>query len=153
MNILIEKDPSNLVAKSVTATEREAWAVDFTIYDVNADGSRGDAYGPTRTRQEEGPLYVDSLDAVRVGPDGDRSISMLTASEVTGAASLVDGTRNNNSLLTIGGDHPYTQWWGSDGTDGMAQMYEDLGIQPYLAICADESTDQTSGTGATLGSA
>lgn len=90
MNILIEKDPSNLVAKSVTATEREAWAVDFTIYDVNADGSRGDAYGPTRTRQEEGPLYVDSLDAIRVGPDGDQRSTILTAQQVAAVAALVE---------------------------------------------------------------
>lgn len=60
------------------------------------------------------------------------------------------GQRSNRSILTIGGDHPYTQWWGSTGSDGMAAMYLSLGIKPYLAICADESTDFTSGYGATL---
>ncbi len=58
--------------------------------------------------------------------------------------------RSGRSILTIGGDHPYTQWWGSNGGDGMAAMYLSLGIKPYLAICADESTDFTSGYGATL---
>jgi len=113
MNILIEKDPSNLVAKSVTATEREAWAVDFTIYDVNADGSRGDAYGPTRTRQEEGPLYVDSLDAIRVGPDGDQRSTILTAQQVAAVtakqaerqyagATLCDWQASGGALTTTG---------------------------------------------------
>lgn len=58
---------------------------------------------------------------------------------------------NNKSILTIGGDHPYRQWWGRNGRDGMFQMYADLGIKPYIAICADEATDNTSGNGATLG--
>lgn len=54
------------------------------------------------------------------------------------------------SVLVIGGDHPYTQWWGNDGRDGLYQMHEDLDIKPYIAICADESTDATSGNGATM---
>lgn len=103
MDILIQKDPSNLVFKSVTAAERETWALDFTVYDVNTDGSRGDAYGPTRTRQEEGPLYVDSLDAVRVGPDGEQRSAMLTASQVAAVDALVSGNgirgRKVKSLL------------------------------------------------------
>lgn len=58
----------------------------------------------------------------------------------------------HKSILTIGGDHPYSQWWGSNGNDGMASMYLDLGIRPYIAICADETTEgaTTSGYGATL---
>lgn len=57
------------------------------------------------------------------------------------------------SILTIGGDHPYLQWWGSNGNDGLAAMYLDAGIQPYIAICADETVEGavTSGYGATLG--
>lgn len=60
-------------------------------------------------------------------------------------------TIGDKSILTVGGDHPYKQWYGNDGTDGLARMYADLGIRPYCAICADESTDSTSGVGATLG--
>lgn len=37
-------------------------------------------------------------------------------------------------LLIIGGDHAYTQWYGTDGSDGMAAMYLDRGIRPYMAI-------------------
>lgn len=67
--------------------------------------------------------------------------------------SAVSGAGNEaKSILTIGGDHPYAQWWGSNGNDGMAAMFLDAGIKPYIAICADESGEGsvTSGYGATL---
>ena len=60
---------------------------------------------------------------------------------------------SERSILTIGGDHPYAQWWGSNGSDGMMGMYADLKIRPYIAICEDQSSDATSGSGATLGKA
>lgn len=75
----------------------------------------------------------------------------LTFAELAATTDVVSGERTNRSVLSVGGDHPYAQWWGSNGVDGMAQMYLDLGIRPYLAICADESSDSTSGVGATLG--
>jgi hypothetical protein len=68
--ILIQKDPQNLVYKDVTAAQRLVWAQDFTIYDVNADGSKGAAYGPTVTRSEEGAVTINSLDGLERGPDG-----------------------------------------------------------------------------------
>jgi len=37
-------------------------------------------------------------------------------------------------MLMIGGDHPYDQWYGTDGTDGEAAMYLDKGIKPYCAV-------------------
>lgn len=36
-------------------------------------------------------------------------------------------------ILCVGGDHPYDQWYG-DADDGLAKMYRDYGITPYLAI-------------------
>lgn len=36
--------------------------------------------------------------------------------------------------LLVGGDHPYQQWWGTNGNDGMAQAYLDRGLRPYIAI-------------------
>ena len=85
-----------------------------------------------------GGLHQTPTGDVQAGPDG--VARALTASQVAEVSSVLDGRRTNNSLLVIGGDHPYAQWWGNDGTDGMAQMYEDLGITPYIATCADEST-------------
>ena len=41
-------------------------------------------------------------------------------------------------ILVIGGDHPYSQWWGTNGRDGLAQMYLDRGITPYIAINTDD---------------
>ena len=40
-------------------------------------------------------------------------------------------------VLLIGGDHPYLQWYGTNGNNGMARMYQDRGIKPYLAINTD----------------
>jgi|GEM_PF-2821492 len=75
-----------------------------------------------------------------------RLLAILPSTE-----ALVSGAGNDGSLLTIGGDHPYDQWWGTNGKNGMAAMYLDRGIQPYLAVCWDDSVDNTSGVGATLG--
>ena len=44
---------------------------------------------------------------------------------------------NNTPILLIGGDHPYEQWWGTDGYNGLAAMYLDNGIKPYIAINTD----------------
>lgn len=63
---------------------------------------------------------------------------------------IVNPASVNRSVLTIGGDHPYAQWWG-DANNGLAKMFADVEIKPYIAICADESSDHTSGFGATLG--
>lgn len=38
------------------------------------------------------------------------------------------------STLMCGGDHPYKQWYGTHGRDGLLQMYLDAGITPYIAI-------------------
>lgn len=51
----------------------------------------------------------------------------------------------NTPILVLGGDHPYLQWWGTNGRDGLAQMYLDQGITPYIAI----NTDSVDGPGAT----
>lgn len=59
--------------------------------------------------------------------------------------------KSDLSTLSAGMDHPYAQAYGTNGTDGLFQMYKDAGVNPYIAICADESTDSTSGTGATIG--
>lgn len=37
-------------------------------------------------------------------------------------------------VLMLGGDHAYMQWAGTNGQNGMAQLYADRGIRPYLAV-------------------
>lgn len=41
---------------------------------------------------------------------------------------------DDTPIICIGGDHPYSQWWGTNGNDGMAQAYLDRGLKPYIAI-------------------
>ena len=50
--------------------------------------------------------------------------------EISGLEIAVD----TRPVVLIGGDHPQAQWWGTDGTNGLAQMYADKGIIPYIAI-------------------
>lgn len=70
-DILVQKDANNLIPKhGISAAERTAWAVDYTIYDINSDGTKGAAVGPTRSRSKAGALTVDTLGAVKRGPDG-----------------------------------------------------------------------------------
>lgn len=49
-------------------------------------------------------------------------------------------------ILCIGGDHPYEQWWGS-ANDGLAKMYRDYGITPYLSINTDVTDGGPGGSG------
>lgn len=85
-----------------------------------------------------GGLASDDLDG---GNDG-RIYEAKFATDASGNVSLV-GPNNRNiraiydpstPVLLIGGDHPYQQWWGSNGADGMAAWYNANGITPYLAI-------------------
>lgn len=39
-------------------------------------------------------------------------------------------------VIVFTGDHPYQQWWGTNGRNGLAQMYLDRGIRPVIAINA-----------------
>ena len=78
--ILIQKDPQTLIYKDVTTEQRAVWAADFTIYDVNADGSKGAAYGPTTSRDVEGSITINSLGALERGPNGD-AVAWLDAAK------------------------------------------------------------------------
>jgi hypothetical protein len=67
-----------------------------------------------------------------------------------GASSNGTGVNPNTPVLVIGGDHPYSQWMGDGSNNGMAKMYRDRGIDPYIAVCWDASEEKTSGNGATF---
>lgn len=70
--------------------------------------------------QQPAKLTTDSSgNTVLVGPDG-AVVRALTDPEMP--------------VLMLGGDHPYLQWYGTTGSNGMAQMYKDRGIKPYIAI-------------------
>lgn len=103
-----------------------------------------------------GELSQDARTGGLVDPSGNVAMVVTgTSAEVAAFHSLVSGAgianKVNSSILQIGGDHCFLQWQGTNGNDGAAAMHLDLGIKPYIAICADESTDLTSGYGATPG--
>lgn len=81
----------------------------------------------------------------------DDSGKVTAVFNLDGSSSPMSNLHSEKSILIVGGDHPYKQWWGNTGSDGLFQMFDDLNIKPYIAICADESTDATSGNGATIG--
>ena len=62
-----------------------------------------------------------SGNTVLVGADGE-IIPYINADEV------------GKPILCIGGDHPYEQYYGSNGNNGLAAMYNASGIKPYVAI-------------------
>ena len=41
---------------------------------------------------------------------------------------------DDTPIICIGGDHPYSQWWGTNGNNGMAEAYLSRGLKPYIAI-------------------
>lgn len=67
------------------------------------------------------------------------SLATLGASGWSIRAAVLPRNDNRKPLLIIGGDHPYSQWWGTNGRNGMAAMYLDRRITPYIAINADSS--------------
>ncbi|MGD9895141.1 MAG: hypothetical protein AB7U18_27975, partial [Dehalococcoidia bacterium] len=52
--------------------------------------------------------------------------------------AVIDSAVSKLPALVLGGDHPYAQWWGTNGRDGLAAMYLDRGITPYIAINTED---------------
>lgn len=91
----------------------------------------------------------DEVDVVVAFPSGmERSLVTATTNPITGGVELSVGGKNvsidTNTLpvVLIGGDHPQNQWWGTNGTNGLAQMYKDNGITPYIAINTHSQTGE-----------
>jgi hypothetical protein len=113
--------------------------------------------------QDLGAGVISEIPGVNKLPPSNRrqflqSIGFSVVGTTAGALPLLscgggggsDAAPSSRSILSVGGDHPYKQWYGNTGKDGLFAMYEDLKIQPYIAICTDNSPDHTSGYGATL---
>jgi len=75
--------------------------------------------------------------------DNDGEVGLAKWSTDASGNTVLVGTDNRNiraiydpstPVLLIGGDHPYQQWYGTDGANGMAALYAAKGITPYLAI-------------------
>lgn len=83
-----------------------------------------DLDGGNDGRTYEAKLATDANGNVTglVGPDGERVLGFVDP---------------DTPILILGGDHPYLQWYGTNGSNGMAQMYADQGIKPYIAINTD----------------
>lgn len=54
-------------------------------------------------------------------------------------------------VVLIGGDHPVNQWWGRDGSDGLAGLYAKHGIVPYCAINTQSQTSEGVGDNYMMG--
>ena len=59
---------------------------------------------------------------------------------------LATSAHYDKPIFTIGGDHPYRQWFGTNGNDGLFQLFLDNGIKPYCAINWEASAS-ASGSG------
>lgn len=57
--------------------------------------------------------------------------------DITPAAAQRSATRK--PVLSLTADHPYSQWWGTNGRNGLAAMFRARGIVPSLAINTDDS--------------
>jgi len=98
------------------------------------------------------PVHVRAVDSNMVvgieqktlshflGDEGERLPIVTATTGPGGGVRLSAGNRPyapgqsaQAAYVLIGGDHPYHQWWGRTGNDGLAAMYADAGIRPYLA--------------------
>lgn len=122
-NILVQKDANNLIAKyGISDSERTTWALDYTIYDVNADGSKGAAYGPTRAKlNRAGSLNIDAYGAPKISPTGDSAASLVSGA---GTATILSiASPNGTDVGDVLSAQLSTGWtvtgyqWTRDGVD------------------------------------
>ena len=120
--------------------------------DISGDVVTMDAGTTHIIRTKDLPYYQQHSDAFEV-------VSATPALLLTDASGNVTGLEapgvSNRAIyaladpllptLLIGGDHPYQQWWGTNGSDGMAAWYNANGIKPYMAINTQEGSGTTPG--------
>ena len=74
-----------------------------------------------------------------VDPDGGETMLVQAVTNPDGSTSLVVGSKTlqineqDKSILVMGGDHPYDQWYGT-ANNGVAALYNSYGVIPYVAI-------------------
>ncbi len=80
-------------------------------------------------------------DYVQDGPVSGVHVSFVSSTTPGGGIQKLSsgGKRDaylpdDTPIICIGGDHPYSQWWGTNGNNGMAEAYLSRGIKPYIAL-------------------
>lgn len=72
-------------------------------------------------------------------------IPLIGLDSETAPRSVWEKQNYSLPILCMGGDHPYSQWYGTNGKDGLAGMYLDQGIRPYLAINTNDPSGEYPG--------
>lgn len=80
------------------------------------------------TDDPEQPVYTYNSSTA----SWDRLVTDRTAHAAEHAA--MGGDDPTLPILILCGDHPFKQWWGNNGRDGLAQIYADVGLKPTLAV-------------------
>jgi hypothetical protein len=121
-DILVQKDANNLIPKyGITAAQRDTWALDYTIYDVQANGLKSAPYGPTRARSKAGDLSIDDLGVTRKGP--------------TGEAAPVSGAGNYQpSAIALLGDSYFDNAFGYIPDKATGQLWSYGSHNPFVAL-------------------
>ncbi len=73
------------------------------------------------------------------------SIGVIGLDSESVVSTLWEKPNSTLPVVCVGGDHPYAQWYGTNGKDGLAGMYLDLGIRPYVAINTNDPTGEYPG--------
>jgi len=96
-DILVQKDANNLIPKlGITSEQRTIWAQTFTIYDINADGSKSAPIGPGTL-----PPWEESSPAPTY-QDPDTGKFFANGAELTALNSLVSGGGSRIVLGILG---------------------------------------------------
>ena len=77
-------------------------------------------------------------------PNGEVGDAQFSASEASALKASVSAD-GNTPVVVLGGDHPYAQWYGTNGKNGVAQLYADYGVPAYLAINTGSQAVQNPG--------
>lgn len=95
-------------------------------------------------------LYIRAKLASISGTGASVSVYKITGAGNVGTAQTNFVSGDLTPVLLIGGDHPVTQWYGTNGVNGLARMYADAGIVPYLALNTNSLTGEGVGDTASL---
>ena len=87
-------------------------------------------------------LYIRAKLASISGTGASVSVYKITGAGNVGTAQTNFVSGDLTPVLLIGGDHPVTQWYGTNGVNGLARMYADAGIVPYLALNTNSLTGE-----------
>ena len=130
---------------TATASGSASTSKSYRYWRANVTAISGGAVSVTSATEEAG-ASIGGLEDGEEYLKVKRTPSDVGVEKIGNGDKYVDISIDTRPVVCIGGDHPYNQLWGRNGKDGLAQMYADHGIVPYLALNTRSLTAESVGS-------